>query len=501
MESNAKKSAKNIVLAFSSQIVSLALGIILPRLLISGFGSEVNGFFSTVTQLYSYLEVLRAGVGMAAIQALYKPIVNDDKIEVSRIISASKTYFQRLGIVYLVCTAIITIVFSVAGNAGLSSYEIVLIVLMQGITGWINFSHIYWFVDLLRAEGKNYVFISIQTVGTILVKLLEIVMIVYTKNPVLVKAVALFIAILQYLAFYLYRKKEYGEYTFGKNDDYSVLKNRKSYLSFHISSLICTNTDVVVLSMFCGYAISSVYSIYSLVVTSVNSIINTIYSSTSYLLGHSYQRGMVEFKKTHDIYYLLYITLTSSLFAICYVLIIPFIKIYTSGISDVNYVYEWLPLLFCIIQILMCSKNVGDITINVAGLAPKVVWRSYTEAGLNIVLSLIFVQLWGIYGVLVGTVIALTYRLIDVLFFSNKYVFNRKPWKNLGVLICNLSLFAVVVLVEKYLSISINSFFTFLLYGLIISPIIIIVFFGVVLCVNNQERTIIIKAIRKKLKR
>ena len=496
-----EKSAKNILLSFLSQTITMAFSLIVPRLFITVFGSEVNGFFSTVTQLYSYLEILRAGVGMAAIQALYGPIVQKDESQISKIISTSKKYFNKLGFVYLGATAILAIGFMLFGNVNLNKYDVLLIVIMQGVAGWLSFAQINWFVDLLRAEGKNYIFVAIQMTGIILTRIAEIILIYKTQNPVLVKSASLFFIFLEYIAFVIYRKKYYNRFNFNDETNMSLLKNRKSYLTFHISSLICTNTDIVILTLFCGYQISSVYSVYFLIVSGVNAIINTVYSSTAFLLGHSYQRGIDVFRKTHDTYYLVYLTLTTALFSVCYVLMIPFIELYTLDVQDVNYIYKYLPLLFCVIQILTCGKNVGDITINVGGLAKKVVWRAILEATINLVVSLVMVRFAGIYGVLIGTIIALSYRMIDILIFSNRNVLRRSPTKNLFMLITNLLLFLLIVIINRRFTFIIVSYWQFFKYALIISPIILILFFAVEFLLFRTESKLIIKLSQKKLNR
>ena len=497
--SAAKKSIKSILIAFSSQIIIMGLGFILPRMLIKGFGSEVNGFFSTSTQLYSYLEILRAGVGMAAIQALYKPITENNVDDVSRIISTSKVYFKKAGYIYLSLSGLITVGFVIAGNNSLNGFEIILIVAMQGISGWISFSHINWFIDLLRAEGKNYIFVSIQTVGTICIKFAEIALIYFTHNPVLVKSASLVVILMELFIFNSYRKKYYSHYDFDKPGDVSLLRNRRSYLIFHISSLICTNTDVVILSMFCGYETSSVYAVYYMVIAGVNALINTVYSSTAFLLGHAYQSGIEYFKKVHDMYYLVYTTLTTALFSICYILLLPFIKLYTAGIQDVNYIYKYLPLLFCLIQIITCGKNVGDMTVNVGGLAKNVVWRSILEATINIVVSIALVQFIGIYGVLIGTITATFYRLMDVIIFTNKKVLKRKPFKTIKVFLVNVMFFIGVVLLNDNINVKINSYLDFIGYALIISPVIIIICFGMMLLLNPSEGKLIINTLNKKI--
>ena len=497
MESRYSKSVKNIIFSFLSQLCIMLLSFILPRLLISGFGSQVNGFFSTVNQLFSYLEILRAGVGMAAIQALYKPITADDKDSISNILSSSKKYFDKLGFLYLAISILIGVFFTLSNNTGLQRHEVFLIVIMQGVSGWISFSKINWFVDLLRAEGKIYVYVIIQTIAKIFILSLEIVAVYFTHNAVLVKSVALIFTVLQFLVITVYRRRNYYDYDFSRKQNLSLLANRKSYLVFHISSMICTNTDVVVVSVFCGYKIASVYSVYYLVVSGVNAILNTVYSGTSFILGHSYQEGIDAFKRTYDVYNLLYTTLTTCLFSICYILLIPFICLYTKGISDINYIYKWLPCLFCLIQILSCGKNLGEITVNVGGLADKVVWRSILEASLNIIISLIMVQFIGIYGVLLGTVCALLYRLIDVIIFTNKHILKRSSRKCFKILIENIVLFILVVIVNEFINLNITSYLSFILWGLIFCVILFPTIFAVNLILNKDERLLIVLYLKK----
>ena len=62
------------------QIVTIAISFILPRLYIENFGSGVNGVLSTVKQIFSYLCLLEAGVGLATSQALLKPVAPESTI-------------------------------------------------------------------------------------------------------------------------------------------------------------------------------------------------------------------------------------------------------------------------------------------------------------------------------------------------------------------------------------------------------------------------------------
>ena len=56
------KIFKNIVTGFGGQLIAIILGLVVPRLFISSYGSDVNGLLSTITQLFTYLALLEAGI-------------------------------------------------------------------------------------------------------------------------------------------------------------------------------------------------------------------------------------------------------------------------------------------------------------------------------------------------------------------------------------------------------------------------------------------------------
>ena len=84
MEHSGKKIKRNLVSGIVYQAVLIALGFLLPRLYLENFGSEVNGVLSTIKQIFTYMCLLEAGVGLASSQALYKPVAENDYKRIGR---------------------------------------------------------------------------------------------------------------------------------------------------------------------------------------------------------------------------------------------------------------------------------------------------------------------------------------------------------------------------------------------------------------------------------
>ena len=96
--SKGKKILKIFGYGVISQVITLLLGIIIPKLMIVSYGSEVNGLLSSIRQVFVYVALLEAGIGTASLQALYAPIATNDKKRTCEIMSATNRYYKRTGI-------------------------------------------------------------------------------------------------------------------------------------------------------------------------------------------------------------------------------------------------------------------------------------------------------------------------------------------------------------------------------------------------------------------
>ena len=82
----------NLISSLVYQLVLISLSFLLPRLYLENFGSEVNGVLSTIKQIFAYMCLLEAGVGLATTQALYKRIGQKDYSSASEVLSATNIY-------------------------------------------------------------------------------------------------------------------------------------------------------------------------------------------------------------------------------------------------------------------------------------------------------------------------------------------------------------------------------------------------------------------------
>lgn len=94
-------------------------------------------------------------------------------------------------------------------------------------------------------------------------------------------------------------------------------------------------------------------------------------------------------------------------------LIVPFVMIYTQGVSDTNYKQPAFAYLLCFAAFMSCIRLPYQNLVEASGHFKETRNGAIGEAVINIVISVIFVRKWGCIGVAIGTIVAMTVRTIQ----------------------------------------------------------------------------------------
>ena len=164
------------------------------------------------------------------------------------------------------------------------------------------------------------------------------------------------------------------------------------------------------------------------------------------------------------------------MFTVIGILTLPFMKLYTSGMTDYNYINVWLPLLFVSVQFLSIARFAANNLVNIAGHFKKTQNRAILEAVINIVLSVAFAFRFGIYGILFGTIAALLYRTNDFLIYSNRVILNESAKPSYRVWIADTAIAALCFALFYNRIASCESYYMLAVMGIIYSLIILLIF-------------------------
>ncbi len=420
-----KKALYNIVTNLLLQIIIVIYGFIVPKIIISNFGSNVNGLISSITQFLGYIVLLESGFGPVVKSMLYKPIAQRDKKEIASILRASSRFFKKIAIIFILYIVILVIIYPLLVNNEFDSIYTITLLLIISISTFAEYFFGMTYKLYLQAEQKTYVTSLIQIITYILSIVLIILLVKVNVSVHIIKLTTALVFILRPILQNVYVKKKYSiDLNLGEKN-YKIEKKWDG-LAQHVAYVIHSNTDVTILTIFCNLAEVSVYSVYYMIVNGIKSIIQAFSNGIDASFGDMLAKEENEkLNKSFDLYEIMYNSICTIIYSCTFVLIVPFVSIYTKDIFDVNYVRYIFGFFIVLGEYIWAIRLPYSTLTLAAGHFKETRKGALLEAGSNIVISLILVGKYGIIGVVIGTSFAMFIRTIEFIYHVNKYILKR----------------------------------------------------------------------------
>lgn len=415
-----KRLLYNTISSLIFQLTTIICGFILPRLILQSFGSEVNGLVNSITQFLNIIAFLELGVGSVVQSSLYKPLSNNDSETVSKIIVSAGKFFRRLAEVLLAYILILIFVYPhiVKQNFGWL-YTAGLIAAMS-ISSFAQ----YYFgvVDrlLLTAAQRGFIQYTAQTVTLLLNTLSCVVLINLGASIHVVKLTTSIIYLLRPIFLRIYVNHNYS---LNRHITYTEepIKQKWNGVAQHVAAVILDGTDNIVLTVFSTLSDVSIYSVYNLVIYGVKQLFMSMTNGMQALLGELWaKQELDELKKTFAWFEWAIHTGTVFVFGCTGILILPFVAVYTYGIHDAQYIQPLFAALIVIAQAGHCLRLPYNVMILAGGHYRQTQTNYIVAAILNIVISVAAVNLWGLVGVAMGTLVAMFYQTIWMAIYDSK---------------------------------------------------------------------------------
>ena len=446
-----KKALLNVIANLFLQMITILYGFVIPKLIIETYGSNVNGLVSSITQFLAYITLLEAGFGPVVKAALYKPIANNDKKTIDNILKSAERFFRIISyafIVYIICLALL---YPLLINSQFDYIYTVSLIFIISISTFAEYYFGMAYQLFLQAEQQKYIISLIQIISYIINIILVLILVKANVSIHLVKLYTGLVFLLRPIFQNIYVKKKYGINLNDADKNYNI-KQKWDGLAQHIAAVIHTNTDITLLTIFCTLAEVSVYSIYHMIVNGIKALIQVFTGGIDAIFGNMLANNEKDnLNKKFNIYEVLYFSITTILFASTIVLIVPFVMVYTKGITDVNYIrYSFGYLIVLSEYIWAVRLPYSTITLS-AGHFKETRRGAWIEAISNLLISVLLVYKYGIIGVTIGTIFAMTIRTFEFMYHANKHILDRSMWvsiKKIMLIICETFL---IVFICKYI--------------------------------------------------
>lgn len=427
--SRGKKLALNTITSLLLQFTTIVSGFIVPRLILGAFGSDVNGLVNSISQFLGVITLLDLGVGAVVQSSLYKPLAENDKDSISRIYVSASKFFKRLALILLGYVVILLIVYPLVINRDFDYWFSATLI---GAICISSFSQYYFGIVnslLLNADQKGYIQYSAQII-TIILNTIACAILIYLGGSIqMVRLTTSLIFLLRPLYLVLYVKKHYN---IDRKIYYSEepIKQKWNGMAQHFAAYVLGGTDNIVLTLFSTLANVSIYSVYNIVILGVKNALLSMTNGFQSLLGEMLAKKETE-KLNHFFGYVEWIlhTGTTLVFGCTGVLLVSFVKVYTNGITDADYIQPLFAVLITVANAGHCLRLPYNILILAAGHYKQTQSNYIIAMILNIVISIATVKIWGLVGVAIGTLVAMIYQTVWMAWYDSKNII-KWPFKN-----------------------------------------------------------------------
>lgn len=403
-------SIRNMKYNTISQVVSLIVQFIGRTFFIRVLGNEylaINGLFSNILTLLSLTDM---GIGYVLIYSMYEPLANKNEQKLKELMNEYKKIYTVIAIIVLILGLSITPFLNIFIKETPNIPNIEFIFILYLLNTVVTYLCIYK-ISIINADQKNYIVTLAQQIFNIVSNIIMIFILLLTHNFIAYLVVQIFSSIFSNI--YVSKKAE-KMYPFIKdskgnklseNEKNKIKKDTFAMLFHKIGGVILSGTDNLIMSTMVGLKEVGIYSNYLLIINTIRRFTLQYFTSMSASIGNLNVETTTEysysiFKKVFFGNFWIYTFCTICL----YTLLNPFINLWIGS----EYTFSSGIVLVIVLMFYVEGMRQTVISFRSAmGIFTQDKWRPILEAFLNLVISLVLTQKFGIVGIFLGTVLSM----------------------------------------------------------------------------------------------
>jgi O-antigen/teichoic acid export membrane protein len=439
------------ILSYLALFINSGISIIYTPIMLKLLGQSEYGLYSLANSVVGYTAVLNFGLGNAVIRYTAKYKALNDEESCSKIYGMFFIMYGSLGVIALVAGIILTLNSQMLFSSSLSGLEIKkLKILMSIVTFNISIGIGLGMFSVIVLAHEKFIFQRlIVIISSIITPLLMLPLLLMGYRSITMAIVTTIISLLSIIFNIFYCFKTLKIKIVFKKIEKNLLKEIIGFSSYIFLNLVISklydSTDQVILGVYSGTVAISIYTIgatFTGYFSGFSSAISNVFLSKV--------TGMVT-KKVSD-------SDMSDLFIrigrIQYIIVSfalggfvafgqEFIILWVGKKYQVSFVIAIIILVPMIVSLI---QSMGGVILQAMNMQKFKTITSATVAIVNVPLSIIFVQRWGVVGCALGTAIAFTIGnigIINVYYWKRVKINIPKFWINIA---CMSSPFALSIL-------------------------------------------------------
>lgn len=409
-ESRLGKSRRNIIAGLVQHALNLFLvwlgRFIFVRVLSADY-LGINGLFSNVINV---LAIADLGIPTAMAYSLYKPIAEGNTKKIASIVAFFRKIYLCISFAVLVTGLVLIPFLSYIVNLedpvpNLTLYYV--LILLNTV-----FSYLFIYrTTLMTADQKDYILQNYIVIFRIVTFVAQITVLLIFRNYLFYLSAGVIVLLISNLVqnrvtlrHYPYLK-EPAENLDGE-DKKTIWKNVFDLFLYRLCGIIQNNTDSILISFYAGTVFVGYYSNYQAIVLAVTAIINIVFNGVKASLGSLFASKDASLEKKRKAYWTMELV-NFWIVAFCSTCFICLFQSFIRLSFGSEYVMEFAMVIAIVLNFYTSNIRQSIWAFReTMGFFHEVRLITAVTAVLNIILSVVLGYFWGIFGILIATVIA-----------------------------------------------------------------------------------------------
>ncbi|SFD00332.1 lipopolysaccharide biosynthesis protein [Butyrivibrio sp. YAB3001] len=422
---------RNIIWGVLNKLINILIPFALRTAIIYFLGHNYLGLDTLFNSILQMLNIAELGFSSAITFSMYKPLSENDTVEVCSILSLYRIVYKIIGLSVLVIGLIMMPFLPKLIKSGLPDdvnlYLLYLVFLINTVLGYLLFAYKK---SLLSACQREDVVSKITTVVGIIKIFFQVLILLITRRYyafIIAMPVSTVIEnlITQYIAMKIYPM--YTPRGSISKESADVIKTRIKGL---VISRLCTTSrnsmDSIIISAYLGLAQAAIYGNYYYIVAAAHGMLTTITKSIAAIVGNTIVKNTPESNYNDMLSFdFLYMWLASFCTTCLVCIYQPFMTIW---MGNELLLPDGIMIMLSIYFYSLCMGDVRTTYYTACGLWWEGRYRSMIEAASNIVLNILLGKLFGIAGVVLATL----FSIIVINFGYGSTIIHRYYFKGIS---------------------------------------------------------------------
>lgn len=405
-----KNTKRNALWGFVEKIIQMLLPFCTRTLILRLIGEKYLGLNGLFTSIISVLNMADLGFGAAIVYSMYKPIADNDTDALCALLNFYKKVYRIIGFVVLaIGMAIMPFLrYLIAGDVpqDINIYVLFAIYLCNVVAS-------YWFFaykkSLLSAYHRNDVATKISTGLLIGQYGLQILFLLLFNNYYVYILVLPVITLAGNILTSVVSKKLFPDIicrgVMEAGAKRAINKQVKGAFLGKLCGTTRNSLDSMFISSSLGLTQVAMYDSYYYILRSVHNLLNVATTSMIGGVGNSIAKESKE-KNYKDFLKFTFLYSWISAWCACCMLCLyqPFMRLWIG--ENLMLPFHTM-VLFCIYLYIISATDIQNVYYTARGLWWEGRWRSILEVCVNLLLNIIGVKFFGIWGVLMATIITM----------------------------------------------------------------------------------------------